>query len=146
MAFAPNINWLAVVVSAIAYFVIGWLWFGPLFGKWWAKEMKMDMPAKPSMADMAKPMAMSIIGYLLVVIVFAHVLEAFTERAWMEGGAERTIAMALEGAGWTWLGFFLPKELDGVAWQKRSWGVAAINGAYHLVALGIVAVILTVWT
>ena len=29
------LNWLAVVVSALSAFVIGGLWYGPLFGKAW---------------------------------------------------------------------------------------------------------------
>ena len=33
-AFA-NINWLAVIVAALAAFPIGMLWYGPLFQKTW---------------------------------------------------------------------------------------------------------------
>lgn len=30
-----DINWLAVVLAAIAAFVVGGIWYGPLFGKAW---------------------------------------------------------------------------------------------------------------
>lgn len=30
-----ELNWLAVVVSAVSAFVLGGLWYGPLFGKVW---------------------------------------------------------------------------------------------------------------
>ncbi|HSG01396.1 MAG TPA: DUF1761 domain-containing protein [Vicinamibacterales bacterium] len=32
-----DIDWLAVIVATIAATVIGILWFGPIFGKVWAK-------------------------------------------------------------------------------------------------------------
>jgi hypothetical protein len=35
----PEINWLAVVVAAIACFLLGGLWYSPvLFGKAWQRE------------------------------------------------------------------------------------------------------------
>ena len=33
-----TINHLAVIAAAIASFVLGGLWFGPLFGSAWMKE------------------------------------------------------------------------------------------------------------
>ena len=41
-----QVNYLAVLVSAIAMIVLGFIWYGPLFGKIWTKEMgwtKADM-------------------------------------------------------------------------------------------------------
>ena len=32
------INWLAVGAATLVGFVIGFLWYGPLFGKVWMKE------------------------------------------------------------------------------------------------------------
>lgn len=28
-----DLDWLAIIVAAVAVFVLGWLWYGPLFGK-----------------------------------------------------------------------------------------------------------------
>jgi hypothetical protein len=33
-----NINWIAFVVAALSTLVVGFLWYGPLFGKAWMKE------------------------------------------------------------------------------------------------------------
>jgi epoxyqueuosine reductase len=38
-----TINWLAVAVSAIANLVVGGLWYGPLFGRPWMKELGLTM-------------------------------------------------------------------------------------------------------
>lgn len=33
-----HVNWIALVVAALSTLVIGFLWYGPLFGKAWMKE------------------------------------------------------------------------------------------------------------
>lgn len=33
------VNWLAVIVGAAAFFVVGMVWYGALFGKAWQKEV-----------------------------------------------------------------------------------------------------------
>ena len=33
-----DINWLALVAAALSTLVVGFLWYGPLFGKAWMKE------------------------------------------------------------------------------------------------------------
>lgn len=38
---AQAINWLAVLVAALAGFAIGGVWYGPLFGKAWMAESGM---------------------------------------------------------------------------------------------------------
>jgi len=36
---ASNMNWLAIIVAALANFLLGGLWYSPiLFGKRWQKE------------------------------------------------------------------------------------------------------------
>jgi len=34
----PDVNWLAVVLAAASAFVLGGLWYGPLFLKAWSRE------------------------------------------------------------------------------------------------------------
>ena len=38
-----DLDWLALIVSAIVLMVIGWLWYGPLFGKAWSKATGQSM-------------------------------------------------------------------------------------------------------
>ena len=44
----PNIhiNMLAVVIAVAANFILGWVWYGPVFGKAWGKEMGYDMTGR----------------------------------------------------------------------------------------------------
>ena len=34
-----DINWLAVLVAALAFYSLGALWYGPLFGKYWQRAV-----------------------------------------------------------------------------------------------------------
>jgi hypothetical protein len=59
-----DINWLAVVVAVVAYQFIGFLWYGPLFGKPWRAAM--GVPE----GDMQNPGPALAVG-LLSSIIFA---------------------------------------------------------------------------
>ena len=41
------LNWLAVLAAAVSAFLIGGLWYGPLFKHAWCREAGIDMDAKP---------------------------------------------------------------------------------------------------
>lgn len=128
----PQPQLLAVLVAALAYFVVGWLWHGPLFGKTWAQLQGISMDHKPTGAEMGRSLGLGALGTLLTVGVFAWIAEAIS-------GPDVMLAGALEGAGWVWLGFFLPHQLAAAAWEKRPWALAALNAAYALVALLVAA-------
>lgn len=59
-----NVNWLAVVLGAVLAFIVGWLWYGPLFGKQWAEGNGVELGTAASMPMGA--MAAQAIGLLLV--------------------------------------------------------------------------------
>ena len=59
-----GVSWLAVVVGAVAAFIIGWLWYGPIFGKQWAAGNNIEMGTAATMPMGA--MASQAIGLLLV--------------------------------------------------------------------------------
>ena len=40
------INMVAILVAVVANFILGFLWYTPLFGKAWAKEMGFDTIGK----------------------------------------------------------------------------------------------------
>ena len=48
MAPTVTINYIAVLVAAIVNMVLGFLWYGPLFGKQWIQMMNFD---KKKMAE-----------------------------------------------------------------------------------------------
>jgi hypothetical protein len=42
----PDVDWLAVVLAAASAFVLGGIWYGPLFKATWCREAGVDMDAK----------------------------------------------------------------------------------------------------
>jgi hypothetical protein len=50
-------------------------------------------------------------------------------------------SQALQAGIFTWLGFFVPNLLQGVAWEKRSWKLFAIDAGYYLTLMLLIAFI-----
>lgn len=140
MAFTPDINLWAVLASAAAAFLVGGLWYTVLFGKYWARKEGIPMDQKPSGGRMALLYGLQLVGALLMMYVFAHVLHAF----WA-AGEERNVPTAMMGAVWTWLGFIVPLALGKATWEGKGWGVFAVNAGYWLVNLLIASAIIAVW-
>ena len=114
-----SVNYLAVIVCVVVAMPLGFLWFGPLFGKAWAAGMGMNFEEKPE--GMARSMILYGVGSLLIAFVLAHSIAIWRPSTW---NADATDAgswlFALNGAIWTWIGFFVPLQLGRVAWEKLS--------------------------
>jgi len=135
-----NINFMAILVAVVANFVLGFLWYTPLFGKAWAKEMKMDTSRKPTSGELAKGMTFMVIGNFFMAFAFSHNIAAWS---YVPGINEMsTMSNILNAAGFTWLGFYFPVDLGTVAWEGKSWKLFGINTVYHFLTLLVAAVII----
>ncbi len=144
----PNIqlNFLAIAIAVVANFILGFIWYTPLFGKAWGKEMGFDTSNPPPKGALAKGMIFMVIGNFLMAWVFAHNIAVWNPTTWglepnemsMNVGFSATMA-----AIFTWLGFYFPGDLGSVAWENKSWKLFFINTGYHLVSLFVVAMILS---
>lgn len=138
-----KINMIAVLVAVVVNFILGFVWYTPLFGKAWSKEMGFDPEEKPSSSVMIKGMVFMIVGNFFFAYVLAHNIGAWSFVPGMDKmSLEASVAST---AFFTWLGFFLPGELGATVWAKNSWKLFFINTSYHLVSLAVVACILTYW-
>ncbi len=139
------INYLAICVSVFVMLVVGFLWFGPLFSKPWAKHMGMEDMEPPDGATMAKSMVLFALGNFLIVFTLAHAQGVWRAGAWGLSPDVSNNYLALNSAGFTWLGFFLPNQISRVAWEGKKWGLVAINAGFDLVRLLIFAFVLAYW-
>lgn len=138
-----KINMLAVLTAVVVNFILGSIWFMPLFGKLWGKEMGYDPNMKPDKSVMIRGMLYMVIGNFL----FAWVL-AWTMAGWqfIPGAKEMgPMVNALNSAIFIWLGFYFPGRLTATVWENRSWKLFAINAGYDFVALLVVASIISFW-
>lgn len=137
------INYLAVVVAAAVQMALGFLWYGPLFGKQWIKLMGLSMEklkAMTSSSGMTKTYILSAIGSLVMSYVLAHSLVFASSYLQVSG-----LAAGFTAGFWNWLGFIAPVTLGSVLWEGKSWPLWILNNAYYLVSLLIMGAILAVW-
>ncbi|MGE0637367.1 MAG: DUF1761 domain-containing protein [Bacteroidia bacterium] len=136
-------NIIAVIVAIATNFILGFVWYTPLFGKKWASEMGHDPNMKPDKNTMIKGMTFMVIGNILFVFVLSWTMIAW----WHLPNVKEVgpLIHALNSAFFLWLGFYVPTHLSAIAWEKKSWTLFAINGGYHLASLLVVALILTYW-
>lgn len=101
------INYLAVLVAAVAQFIIGAIWYMPIFGKMWGKIHGFDAYTPETQAEMQKKMmpllAVQFVVTLITTFVFALLLNGFPAN-WNYFGL----------AFFFWLGFAFPTIVSGV--------------------------------
>lgn len=138
----PVINYWAVLVSAIVSMWVGFMWYGPIFGKMWLKLARIDHQdiEVAKRRGMWKIYLISFIGSLLTAYALAHGLIFGNAYLGMSG-----IGAGLQGAFWYWLGFFVPVTASAYLWEGKPAKLWWLNAAYYLVSLGVMSVILTVW-
>ncbi len=136
-----HINMMAVLVAVVANFILGFLWYTPLFGKAWGQEMKYDSSVKPPGGEMVKGMIFMVIGNFLLAYVFAHNIMAWS---FVPGAQEMSVTQNIMSSTiFTWLGFYLPGDLGSTVWEKKSWKLFGINTGYHFMMLLVASLILT---
>lgn len=129
-----TINHLAVIAAAISAFVIGGVWYGPLFGALWMRENGFTVE------QLAKANQAKIYGLAFVwTLVMAYNLAMFLNDPSITLG-QATMYGALTGLGWIAMGVFV----IGL-FERRSAKLMLINGAYMTVALTVMGVIIGAW-
>lgn len=132
-----EINYWAVLVGGLIQMVLGFLWYGPLFGKIW---MKLSGRTKESIEAEKKGMGLS---YFLMLV--ASLLTAYT-LAHIVGYAHADTMMAgLQAGFWTWLGFIATTTLSSVFFDKKPWALYCLDNAYRLLSLLLMGWVLAVW-
>mgnify|MGYP001580390221 CR=1 FL=1 len=133
-----SINYLAVVAAAVASMVIGFLWYGPLFGKQWMALMKFDAKKmkEAQKKGMGKIYALAFLTSLIMSYVLAHFVD------YVEA---KTIADGIVLGFWVWIGFLATTQIGSVLWEGKPVKLYLINTLHYLVALAVMSAILAVW-
>ena len=140
-----TLHWPAIAAAVVSNIVIGFLWYGPLLGKAWMKEMGLSPDHKPDTAAMKRSMILMLISALLTAYVLAWSVEVWRPSVWKAGTDAASATYGFYAALFTWIGFFVPVLLAGVAWENKSLRLFGINAGYHFVALMAAAMILAHW-
>ena len=131
------LNWWAILVATIASFILGALWYGPVFGKYWMKLMNFDKNSTKKM-KLTGTQAMGI-GFV-ITIISVYILAHFVD--YLE---VTSIAGAAQLAFWLWLGIQVPVIIGSFLWEGRSFKLFLFNGAYRLIDIILITSILALW-
>jgi hypothetical protein len=134
-----GLNWLAILVGAAIYFILGALWYSPvLFAKPWQAAIGWDEARQPPQTN---PVTYVVPGalYLIAAIATALLAKATGTDTLTEG-----ITLGLI----TGLGFALPMvgveaTFDPNKPKPLTWFLITV--AYHLIGFLILAVAVAVW-
>ena len=133
-----HVNHLAVLVAAVAVFVLGWLWYSPLlFYKPWMRLRGLDPVA--AMAGAKTPGGKLLIE-LARCVVLAYVLTCLLALL----GANRWLSAVHVGL-FLWVGFPVILLTGSVLWENVPWKVAAIHAGDWLVKLLVIPTIVSLW-
>jgi hypothetical protein len=134
-----DLNWLAVLVAALAYFALGAAWYAPpVFGRVWMTAGGMSMPepgARPSPAIYLTPL----VGSVLSAVALGMLAKASDTDTFLEGivlGLVVAIGFAISIA-------FVTAQFESEKPKPMVWG--AVNAGYHVVGNLVAAIVVASW-
>jgi uncharacterized membrane protein YpjA len=138
LSYFGDVNWWAVLVCAILSMVIGFIWYGPLFGKpWgnitgWTNEKVSALPKSST--------ARSYILAFIAAFIIASVL-AITLLAINTNGIGNGIVAAIV----LWVGFTGATIGVNMTFERRPLSLFCIEAGYHLLTLVVYSIVLSLW-
>jgi ABC-type spermidine/putrescine transport system permease subunit II len=110
------VNYGAVLVCGIISVVLGSVWFGALFGKYWTKlmgwsseDMKNMMAQPGARTAMYRSYAIAFVAALVAAFVLDHSLIFAANYLQVSG-----VSAGLMAGFWSWIGFIAPATLGMV--------------------------------
>ena len=135
MSYLLGINWYAALGAAFLNMFIGFMWYGPLFGKsWLAASGKRIEDINKSEAN--KAYMVSGLLALITSFVLAFLIANLGIALWWKGAALGALV---------WLGFVATTMYLSVLFENKSTKLYWINSLYQLVTLTAMAGLLTWW-
>ena len=135
--FLSHVNWLAVIVATIAYFLLGALWYSVLFGKKWAQLVKLDT----SNPDMKKGMGGMMISTFVLTLLICFGLEVLV----IKFNFVQEVSYGIKLGLLTGLAFATTAVSIHYIYESKPTNLYLINNGYHVLGHVIAASILVLW-
>jgi hypothetical protein len=129
-------NYAAVVVAAIAYWLLGAVWYGVLFSKPWMALEHMTL----EQAQSVSPVIPYIVSFLLELLIAYSLAQLCIWRNANTAGRGASVGVLM------WIGFIGPIAFMNYMFEMRPKELFAINEFYPLAGLVLMGVILGAWT
>jgi len=129
-------NYAAVFISALAYWLLGAVWFGVLFNKPWMALENITMEQAKSM----NPVLPYVVSFLLNLLIAYALAQVCIWRNANTTGRGASVGVLL------WIGFIGPITYTTYMYEMRPKELFAINQFYPLAGMVLMGAILGAWT
>lgn len=130
----PEINLLAVLFATLAAFLVGGLWYGPLFGKAWLGQVGMTAEQLQQGFNPAKAYGFTFICAGIAAYVLAAAFALLPTPVDLITGATYGVVL---GIAWVGTSF-----ATSYTFERRSATLLMINAGYHTVEFAAMGAIL----
>lgn len=138
-----NVNWIAVLVAAVAAFIFGGIWYAALFGKAWVKNHGFtEEEIKEMGSTPGKTYSLLFLTGVIMSLGMAILLNHISI-------GDVTTMTGMKLGGILWFAVALPIGFAGfvATWTKRKqFGAWIVDTGYDLCVLVLVGTILASWT
>ena len=122
---------LSVLAATLAAFMVGGLWYGPLFGKIWQAEMGFDDACKPG-SGMVRVFAITLVCEAVSAFFLGHLLGHVAH-------SMRTAMMISSGMA---LGFVIPAMVINASYAQKSLKLILIDTGHWLAVFTVMGAVL----
>ncbi len=125
-------NIFAILVGAAVYFILGFLWHGPLFGKVWMKLANITPTGNEKLSDMYGQMFKNYLANVVTAVAFVMLFTMTGVEGWMQAWKVVTIVF---------IGIIATGSSMDVIWMGKSpklWLFELSSSFVGLSAMGIV--------
>lgn len=129
-----GVNWLAVVVGVIGTNVLGFLWYGPLFGAAWMRMIGKtadEIESDPSMY------LVTVVASAITMTTLAVIVATFGAVSFVDGLFVGALA---------WIGVGATTTFVYTTFEGPPTNVWALHAIYQLVAFAAMGGVFAVWT
>ena len=132
-----EMNWLAILVAAVAYFMLGALWYSKaLFSNQWIAHHKIDM----NDPELKKGVGVIMFTSFLLFIVISICLGILIERMQLNQVLSGVKLGLLTGVGFSFAAISIT-----YLYVKKPFSLHLIDGMYHVVGQILAAIIICLW-
>lgn len=127
------LNWWAILVATFSSFLLGGLWYGPLFGKRWLRALgKSEYDLAPS----AVPFVVAFITSFITCLALAWLISHLGVSTWERGALLGLIVG---------VAFIACSSISDGAFCRWSWTLLSIQAVYRILQCVMAGVIFAIW-
>lgn len=109
---------IAVIAALVGIFVVGMVWYGPLFGKKWSTYTGIKENDKDMKKNMLKYMAQNQVVSLIWVCALAYIIAMWNP----QNLSQLMVLIVL-----LWLAFTVPSVMSSNIWERKPLGLGILS-------------------